>query len=104
MKSVVVPVALRERLGNPGAAALTEMLDTHLREHIEFALEKSGERFERRLVEEVSKVRIDMADLGRDLSDQIASSRFELVKWNFAFWVGQLIAIIGILGVMLRGR
>ena len=43
MKSVVVPVALRERLGNPGAAALTEMLDTHMRESIEFALEKSGE-------------------------------------------------------------
>jgi len=104
MKSHTVPVALRERLGNPGAAALTEMLDTHMRECIEFALDKSAERFERRLVEEASKIRVDMADLRRDLSDQIAASRFELVKWNFAFWVGQLVAIVGILGVMLRGR
>ena len=103
MKSIGVPAALREKLGDTGSIALADMLDTHTRESIDYAVEKSAERFERRIVEETSKLRVDMAEMRRDLSDQIASSRFDLVKWSFAFWMGQLLAIIGILSVMLRG-
>ena len=104
MKSVAAPAALRERLGGPGADALTEMLDAHMRECIEFTLDKTAERYERRLVEEMSKTRVDMADMRRDLSEQIAASRFDVVKWNFAFWVGQLVAVAGVLGLLLRAR
>jgi hypothetical protein len=38
----------------------------------------------------------------RELSQKIADLRFDLLKWNFLFWVTQLAAIVGILNVMLR--
>jgi len=104
MKAVAVPTVLRERLGNPGADALTEMLDTRTRESIDYAIERAAERFERRLVEETSKIRVDMASMRSDLSGQIAAGRFDLIKWSFAFWLGQLVALAGILSMMLRGR
>ena len=75
MKAVAVPAILRERLGNPGSDALIEMLDTHTRETIDYAIERGAERFERRLVEETSKIRVDMAAMRTDLSSQIAAGR-----------------------------
>jgi hypothetical protein len=29
--------------------------------------------------------------------------KFDIVKWNFLFWIGQLAAMTGILSLMLRG-
>jgi len=37
------------------------------------------------------------------LRRDIASARTELLRWSFAFWVGQLAAIAGLLALMLRG-
>jgi hypothetical protein len=54
------------------------------------------ESFERRLAEELSKFRIEMIE-------QMADLRFDLLKWNVLFWIGQLAAMTAILGVMLRG-
>jgi hypothetical protein len=36
------------------------------------------------------------------LRHDMATGRFELLKWCFLFWIGQVIAISGILSVMLR--
>jgi len=36
------------------------------------------------------------------LNQRIADLKFDLLKWNFLFWVTQLAAIVGILNVMLR--
>ncbi len=81
-------------------------------------------RFERRLVEETSSLRLEMAGLRADLRQEIAklgadlrqemaalganlrqemaAGRFELLKWCFFFWAGEVMAISAILGVMLR--
>ena len=116
-------------------------------------MSQCAERFERRLVEETSKLRVDLvqtqgdmrqgfaevrgemhqgfaavrgemhqgfaevrgemrqgfaevrgemrqgvADMGRDN----ATHRFELLRWSFAFWVGQLAAVAAIVGLLLR--
>src|SRR5437773_2253557 len=82
------------------------------------------EGFERRLVEEIAGVRVEMARsegrLREDIAKQgaalqteivqqaaavrqeIARDRFELMKWSFLFWVGQVFAVVGLVGVMLR--
>ena len=104
MRSVAVPVALMERLGDKGSTALTDMLDAYHHISTDSVLEKTAERFERRLVEETSKLRVDMAQLRADLHGEIVSGRFELLKWAFFFWVGQVVAMVGVLSVMLRGR
>ena len=88
------------------------------------------ERFERRLVEEVSGLRVQIAQvessirqdiaelaadlrqemgemrvglreeisrLGSALRDEMATGRIELFKWCFLFWIGQVLAIGGLM-------
>jgi hypothetical protein len=54
-------------------------------------------------------LRQEIRDQGVGLRHEISTlrqehlaSRFELVKWCFVFWVGQVIAIAAIVGLMLR--
>ena len=84
------------------------------------------DHFERRLVEESSKLRLEMAELRTDMRGELgairtemavslgsiradmagvrtemAVNRFELLKWAFAFWVGQLVGVAGIVALLL---
>ena len=102
MRSVIVPTLLIERLGDKGATALSEMLEDNNRACADYVLERTAERFERRLVEETSKLRVDMAQMRSDLHGEILASRFELIKWNFVFWIGQVVALSGIISLLLR--
>ncbi|MGH9888780.1 MAG: LA_3696 family protein [bacterium] len=104
MSPVAVSEILMERLGEKGAKALVDMLHVSNAACKDDVLEKTAERFERRLVEETSKLRVDMALLRTDLHGEIVSSRFELIKWNFVFWIGQVVALAGVISLMLRDR
>lgn len=104
MLSMAVPEILVERLGEKATTAMVEMIEDSDRRWADSVLEKTAERFERRLVEETSKLRVDMAQLRADLHGEIVSSRFELIKWNFVFWIGQVVALAGVMSLMLRGR
>ena len=104
MSGIAMPEILMERLGEKSARALADMLHASNGACKDDVLEKTAERFERRLVEETSKLRVDMAQLRTDLHGEIVSSRFELIKWNFVFWIGQVVALAGVIGLMLRGR
>jgi hypothetical protein len=44
----------------------------------------------------------DMWKIDAGLRQDIAASRVELLKWCFLFWIGQVVAITGIMGVLLR--
>lgn len=157
MRSAAVPAALAERLGESGSAALVEMFGARTRACTDEVMTQSAERFERRLVEEASKLRVEMAQLGAslrqemgrgdeslrqemtelradlrgemttlrgdllgemtrlrgdlreemarlggDLREEMASGRFELLKWAFLFWVGQIVSVVGFVGLLLR--
>lgn len=54
-------------------------------------IEMVEERFERRLAEEMGKMRAEMADL-----------RANLVQWMFIFWIGQIGVLTGILFAFFR--
>ena len=108
-----VPAALSGRLGPDATNGLLQLLDRSHQEAREDVIIASTERFERRLVEETSGLRIqinrleatlrqEIADLGASLRAEIASGRVEFIKWSFLFWIGQVLAMIGILGIMLR--
>ena len=49
-----------------------------------------------------AELRQEMATMGADLRQEIATGRVDLFKWCFLFWIGQVLAITGIMGVMLR--
>jgi len=119
-----VPAALRERLGAEATGGLLQLLDQAQREGRADVIAACTERFERRVVEEVAAVRVqlahvegslrqdmakmevglrqDMAKMEAGLRQDMAAGRVELLKWCFLFWIGQVVAITGILGVMLR--
>lgn len=83
-----------------------------------------GDRFERRLMEENSKLRIEMAQgfaalrqemaagfaaLRQEIAantsalrQEMAEQRFEILKWAFLFWVGQFFAVAGLMAVLIR--
>ena len=82
---LLVPAPLRERLGDAGSDGLVMMFAEAYRignERLDRTIRELDERFDHRLNER-------MADL-----------RFDLLKWNFLFWVSQLAAMIGILSLM----
>ena len=48
------------------------------------------EKFEKRLAEEIGKVRVEIAE-------KIAETKTFLFRWMFIFWVGQIGVLTGIL-------
>ena len=119
-----VPVPLRLRLGPDATGGLVELLDLAHREGRADVIAACTERFERRLVDEVAGVRVqiaqvesslrvelaqmgagirqEMAQMGAGIRQEMASGRVELFKWCFLFWVGQVLAMAGMMGVMVR--
>jgi hypothetical protein len=79
-------------------------------------MEQISDRFERRLLEETSKldakiadVRLDVAGLRSEVREgftgvraDMARDRFELLKWAFAFWIGQFFATAALLTALAR--
>ncbi|MFQ6013905.1 MAG: hypothetical protein ACE5NP_00500 [Anaerolineae bacterium] len=60
------------------------------------------EKFERRLVEEISKLRGELREEMAGLRVELANTRADLIRWMFIFWVGQVATILGILFVFFR--
>ena len=86
-----------------------------------------SDRFERRLVEETSKLRVELVqglaslrqeigsvrqDLGQEIAgvrqemgalrQEMSENRFELLKWAFLFWVCQFFAVASVVAVLIR--
>jgi hypothetical protein len=85
--------ALAQRLGHDATNGLVELLDAEK----DTMLSVAAERFERRLTEEISGLRVDLVR-------ELHGMRADLFKWSFLFWIGQLAAVIGVLTFMLRNR
>jgi hypothetical protein len=130
-----VPAPLRTRLGPEATVGLLDLLGLSHRAERDAVISACTERFERRLVEEVSGLRVqiaqvessirqdmsqmgagirqemgemraglreEMSRMGSALREEMATGRIELFKWCFLFWIGQVLAIGGLMGVMLR--
>lgn len=106
MEPVRVPLAVRGRLGDAGATALEELLEDTGRTWREDVTTMAQERFERRLAEELAKFREDMVNamttLKCDLHREIQTTRVELMKWSFLFWIGQVAALSGMMALLLK--
>jgi hypothetical protein len=106
MGALRVPTALADRLGERGAEDLVVLLRSVRTEWSNDVLTLATERYERRLTEEVSRLRVDFAqEIGRlraDVSRELATTRVDQFKWSFAFWLGQVATTAGLLAYMLR--
>ena len=99
-----VPTALRHRLGDDGTFGLIELLDADRKDWSDQVLTVAADRFERRLTEEISAVRVELAQGLAGVREEIATTRVETLRWSFLFWVGQVAAMAGLLAFMLRNR
>jgi hypothetical protein len=88
MEALLVPPPVREKLGDAGSDGLVMMFAEAHR----IAIDAMDQRLDRRLLEMDARIERRLSDL-----------KFELVKWNFVFWIGQLAAMTAILNLMLRG-
>ena len=68
MESTAVPDALRVRLGGEGTAGLLDLLDSAQREWTGEVKTLCLDRFERRLVEETVRLRVDIANLRGEMT------------------------------------
>ena len=48
------------------------------------------------------RLRQDLSQMELRIIREIGDSRFHLVKWTFAFWIGQVVAMSAIMAAMLR--
>ena len=90
---ITIPNIIREKLGDKGAEALTELfnkIEEHSKEDI---IEFAEQRFEKRLGKLDAKIEKVKAELGV----KIERVRPDFIKWMFIFWVGQIGVLIGIL-------
>lgn len=105
MQASTVRAAVRERLGEPGTAALVDLLEAEGKAWKTDVLATATDRFERRLTDECGKIRVEMtngfAALRQDMTKGLADVRLEIIKWSFAFWLAQIITIAGL---FLRAR
>ena len=112
MDSNTVPAALWDRLGPEGTDGLVRLFETARAEWTGDVVNLSAERFERRLVQELATLRVETARGRATLREEVArqgaalrvemvTNRFELLKWSFVFWVGQVIAMAGLMAAML---
>lgn len=93
MDTLIVPGPLQAKLGQHASEGLGEMFSLY---H-----QIATDRFERRLTEEMSALRLEMHQGFASLRQETATTRVELLKWSFLFWAGQLAAIAGLLAYML---
>ena len=91
MAVIMVPRPLREKLGEEGTDALVTLINEAGENNKKSVIEVVEERFERRLTEEIGKLRTDMADL-----------RANLIQWMFLFWIGQIGVLTSILFAFFR--
>jgi hypothetical protein len=118
MEPATVPDALRRRLGDEASFELVTMIQaagltwregllTEERfERFELAANARFERLEQRFehLESVLSERFErrLAEQGSVLRQEIANTRFELLKWSFLFWVGQVVTVGGMMAFALR--
>lgn len=86
---------MQARIGHEATLGLIELLEARGRMWSDHVMNLAVERFERRLAEELWKFRVAV-------TQEIATTRVELLRWSFVFWVGQVAAIAGLLAFMLR--
>jgi hypothetical protein len=94
MDTLLVPGPVRETLGEEESDGLVMMFAEAHRigtEQLDRRMAEASASFDRKLAELKSELRLDMATL-----------KFDLLKWNFLFWVAQLAALTAILSAMLR--
>jgi hypothetical protein len=92
--------ALREEIAQMGASLRGEMVQMGAQLRRETT--ELGAALRREMTDMGASLRQDTTLLGAALRQDMANGRVELLKWCFIFWIGQVVAVATVVGVMLR--
>jgi hypothetical protein len=103
-KGVAIPIntakkPLKDKLGDEAIDALIDLINQSQLEQQTNIAEFVEEKFERRLSQEMSTVKVEITNLYKTLTTHIEKTRSELLKWMFIFWIGQVGVILSVLFV-----
>jgi molecular chaperone GrpE (heat shock protein) len=124
MPITIVPKPLRDKLGEEATESLVELINQADERAKQDVITLVEEKFERRLVEEMAKLRSELmeyigashgelktdvadlraeiANLRSELKTDMANLRADVIRWMFIFWIGQFGAIMGLLFAFFR--
>ena len=91
---------IRQEMAQMGADIRTEMAQMGADIRTELAQMGAGIRGE--MAQMGGDIRRELAQMGSDIRQEIAAGRVEMLKWCFLFWIGQLVTIASIVGIMAR--
>ncbi len=115
MEPLRVPTALRNKLGPDAALALIEMLHDNARQSVDDAIDRAAERFERRLAEELAKMRVELAHglaslrqeitegngaLRKAFHESLTATHTALLRWSLVCWTGQMVVMVAVLRIL----
>lgn len=90
---ITIPKALRDSLGEEASTALVEIFNAQSQNTGTSITTLVEEKFERRLSEEMAKLRIEISKV----REEGRKNQADTIRWLFIFWVGQIGAMLGIL-------
>jgi hypothetical protein len=111
MDIFLVPPPVRDRLGDAVSDGLTTMFADAYR----LVNERSDRRFaemrtesDRRFAEMRTESDRRFTELmerfEHRLAEQLANTRFDMLKWSFLFWISQVATLGGVIALLLRSR
>jgi len=95
-----VGLALRDRLGENGVRDLETYIEQHEENRRTDVVNQITERLDFRM-NECAK-RNEMLEGFSRIVDRMADMKVELLRWSFAFWIGEVAVIMAMLSYMLR--
>ncbi|MBD3376822.1 DUF1640 domain-containing protein [candidate division KSB1 bacterium] len=108
MPIITVEKPLKDKLGDEAVDSLIRLINQTQTEQKAELLEFVEEKFEHRLTLEIGKVNERLTEEIGNVNERITqetskldvkieSTRADLIKWMFIFWIGQVAALLGIL-------
>ncbi|MFQ5639494.1 MAG: LA_3696 family protein [bacterium] len=95
MPVISVGKPLREKLGDAGVDSLLDLINQSTSELKTDVLKFVEQKFERRLSDEIGKLRTEFVTISSE-------TKTELIKWMFIFWVGQMGVMLGFLFAFVK--
>jgi hypothetical protein len=94
MDYLVVPMAVRAKLGESGSEGLVDMFSAYQ--------QFSTERYEKRLIQMEASLRQEFRDGLTAIRVELAETKAEMIKWTLVMWIGQFAALAGVMAFLLR--
>lgn len=91
---------IRQEMAQMGAGIRQEMAE--MGAQIRQDMAQMGAQIRQEMGEMGAQIRHEMGEMGSGIRTDMATGRVELFKWCFLFWIGQVVAVSTIVGLMLR--